>query len=100
MAKKQKAVKDSSITMDNLLGFARVGARAAQAKENIPTGHFDLDFGIHYGTLPGKANLDEMADYDPSKPLGLPTGRVVEIYGPPTCGKSSLAYRVLGFDGS
>jgi len=90
------AKKEEDICIKNLQGFARKGARA-KAKNNIPTGHFDLDFAIHYGMLPGRVDLETLEGYDPSSNLGLPCGRVVEIYGPPGCGKSSLAYRIVGY---
>jgi len=79
----------------NLKGFARKGARAG--KDFIPTGHFELDFAIRYGMLPANLDLDRVDKYDPSKPLGLPLGRLVEIFGPEGGGKSSLCYRVAGY---
>jgi len=72
-----------------------MGARA-RSGENIPTGHFDLDFAIHYGMLPNNIDLDSLEGYDPTVNLGLPSGRAVEIFGPPSCGKSSMAHRVVG----
>jgi len=90
-------VKSSiEIAMDNLKGFVRRGARAKD-KGFIPTGYFDLDFAITYGMLPTKVDLNSLKDYDPSKPLGLPMGRIVEIFGPEGGGKSSLCYRVAGY---
>lgn len=63
---------------------------------NIPTGHFVLDFVIHYGEDPTNINLHDLEDYDPCVPLGLPLGKVVEFFGGEGGGKSSLAYRVAG----
>lgn len=63
---------------------------------NIPTGYFNLDFAIHYGADPGNVNLNEMSNYDPKVPLGLPMGKIVEFYGEEGSGKSYLAYRVVG----
>ena len=47
--------------------------------------------------LPTNLDLDRVKKYDPSKPLGLPLGRLVEIFGPEGGGKSSLCYRVAGY---
>ncbi|HUS49887.1 MAG TPA: hypothetical protein VMZ91_06960 [Candidatus Paceibacterota bacterium] len=84
------------IAIDNLKGFVRKGARAKN-KGFVPTGYFDLDFAISYGMLPTKVDLNNLKDYDPSKPLGLPMGRIVEVFGPEGGGKSSLCYRVAGY---
>ncbi|KKK60043.1 hypothetical protein LCGC14_3028310, partial [marine sediment metagenome] len=84
------------IALENLKGFARKGARAKN-KDFIPTGHFNLDFAIRYGMLPNKVDMNNLRGYDPSKSLGLPTGRLIEIFGPEGGGKSSLCYRVVGY---
>jgi len=84
------------IVLDNLKGFVRKGARAKN-KGFVPTGHFDLDFAIKYGMLPANVDLNALHGYDPSEPLGLPLGRLVELFGAEAGGKSSLAYRVCGF---
>jgi len=83
------------IALSNLRGFVRKGARAKN-KGFIPTGYFDLDFAISYGMLPTKVDFNSI-DYDPSKVLGLPKGRLVEVFGPEGGGKSSLCYRVAGY---
>lgn len=63
---------------------------------NIPTGYFKLDFIIHHGCDPTKIDLNALQGYDPSVPLGLPRGKVVEFFGEEGGGKSSIAYRVVG----
>jgi len=92
MAKKNK----NDDILSNLKGFVRKGA-ASNSKSNIPTGHFPLDFVIHHGILPDKVDLSTREGYDPSKPMGLPMGKLVEIFGEEGGGKSSLAYRVVGY---
>lgn len=91
MAKK----KTFDVAMENLDGFMSKGARE-KVKQNIPTGHFELDFGLHYGCLPSNVDLSTLKNYDPKVPLGLPCGRLVELYGEEGSGKSSLAYRTCG----
>ena len=93
MAKRKKA--DDDVILQNFKGFFRRGAET-RSPGNIPTGHFDLDFVLHYGKLPKEVDLDSLEGYDPSIPLGLPLGKIVEVFGPEGSGKSSLAYRVGG----
>lgn len=81
--------------MKNLKSFIKIGADI-NSPGNIPTGHFNLDFILHYGENPSKIDLSNI-DYDPSKPLGLPLGKLVEVFGEEGGGKSSLAYRVAGY---
>jgi len=88
--------KSRDIPFENLKGFVRKGARAKQ-KDFVSTGHFNLDFALKYGMLPTGVDLNDIHDYDPSRPLGLPLGRIVELFGSEAGGKSSLAYRVCGF---
>jgi len=82
--------------LDNLGGFIRVGAHA-ESKFKVPTGYFNLDFAINFGTLP--SDMVELGSshkvYDPSKPLGIPSGRLVEVFGPEGGGKSYLCYRIV-----
>lgn len=92
MTKKSK--KD--VVLENLKGFVRLGA-STNSPGNVPTGHFNLDFAIHYGMLPKDADFSELKDYDPSVPLGVPRGKLIEIFGEEGGGKSSLAYRIIGF---
>lgn len=79
-----------------LKGFSKGGARE-KSEENIPTGHFVLDFVIQYGTDPTKVDLSHVEGYDPSKTIGIPLGKLVEIFGEEGGGKSSLAYRIIGY---
>lgn len=80
----------------NLKGFCQMGARAS-SPGNIPTGHFHLDFIIQYGMDPGKIDLNKVEGYDPKSTLGIPLGKLVEIFGEEGSGKSSLAYRICGY---
>ena len=92
MAKKDKKM---SAALQNLDGFMTKGAKA-KSKLNIPTGHFIFDFALHYGFLPTNVDFSELEGYDPKVPLGLPCGRLIELYGTEGSGKSSLAYRTCG----
>ena len=84
------------IALGNLGDFFKVGA-SARSPGNIPTGHFELDFAIHHGVSPIKADLSSVEGYDPGKTLGVPLGRLVELFGEEGAGKSSLAYRLVGY---
>jgi recombination protein RecA len=90
-----KNKKDDDI-FKNLKGFCQLGARAS-SPGNIPTGHFHLDFIIQYGSDPTKVDLNKVDGYDPAKTVGIPLGKLVEIYGEEGSGKSSLAYRICGY---
>ena len=97
MARKPKAV--TKVSLGNLEGFLKQGARATSV-DNIPTGHFDLDFALWHGILPTKVDFstDEWKEkYDPNKDLGLPLGKIVEISGSEGSGKSSLCMRIGGY---
>jgi recombination protein RecA len=96
MTKDKKKEPKKDIVLENLKGFVRLGA-SSEISGNVPTGHFDLDFVIHHGTLPSNVDLSTLKDYDPSKSLGLPLGKLVEIFGEEGGGKSSLAYRIVGY---
>ncbi len=91
----KKTTNDDAI-LKNLKGFCQVGARV-KSPGNIPTGHFRLDFAIQYGMDPTKIDLNKIPGYDPSHTLGIPLGKLVEIFGEEGSGKSSLAYRIAGF---
>lgn len=94
MSNKKNKV-DSSL-LKNLKGFCSEGAQF-NSPGNVPTGHFILDFVIHYGMDPTQRNLEVLEKYDPSRVLGLPLGKLVEVFGEEGSGKSSLAYRVCGY---
>lgn len=88
--------KDDDVGFDNLKGFCQLGAHIT-SPGNIPTGHFLLDFAIQYGMDASKTDLSKIDGYDPSKTLGIPMGKLIEIYGEEGSGKSSLAYRIIGY---
>lgn len=91
------AKKDTTdALLKQLKGFSLTGAKF-KSPGNIPTGHFILDFVIHYGCDPTKIDLNAIDGYNPSKSLGLPLGKLVEFFGGEGGGKSSLAYRVCGY---
>lgn len=92
MAKKKT---NPDLGLEHLKSFAVKGAKT-RSIGNIPTGHFQLDFALHFGSLPGNKDFSTIEGYDPSKPLGLPRGRIIEIYGETGSGKSSICYRVIG----
>ncbi len=97
---KKKKRSDIEVAFDNLKGFCQIGARVS-SPGNVPTGHFKLDFAIQYGMDITKTDLSKVEkngnQYDPSKTLGIPLGKLVEIYGEEGSGKSSLAYRIIGY---
>ena len=88
--------KGEDVPMKHLKGFIRKGARA-KSEEWVSTGHFNLDFAVAYGQDANNVDLNDLSNYDPTKSLGLPAGRLVEIFGAEAGGKSSLAYRVCGY---
>lgn len=90
-----KKINMSENAFKHLEGFGITTAKF-NSPGNIPTGHFNLDFAVHFGTSPDNVNLNTLEGYDESKPLGLPLGKVIEISGEEGSGKSSLAYRVVG----
>ena len=96
MAKMAKSKKDNDDIFKNLEGFCQMGARAS-SPGNIPTGHFQLDFIIQYGQDPTKVDLNTIEDYDPRTSIGIPLGKLVEIFGEEGGGKSSLGYRICGY---
>ena len=95
---KSAAATRAAITktiLANLEGIARLGV----GDQNLgfwSTGHFNLDFAITQGTLPVKCDLSKIEDFDPAEPGGVPKGKVVEIFGEPGGGKSSLCLRIVG----
>jgi recombination protein RecA len=94
MAKSKKGGNDD--IFKNLKGFCQMGARDS-SPGNIPTGHFNLDFIIQYGQDPTKIDLNAVEGYDPKTTLGIPLGKLVEVFGEEGSGKSSLAYRICGY---
>ncbi len=88
--------KYSDIGLENLKGFFRRGADT-KIPDWIPTGHFELDFIINYGMKPSDVDLSLLTDYDPSKNIGIPMGKLIELFGEEGSGKSSLAYRAVGY---
>ena len=82
--------------LGGLDGFFRMGAHN-DSPGNIPTGHFMLDFAIQYGMDASKVDLSKVEGYDPGTTLGIPLGPLVEFFGEEGSGKSSLAYRIVGF---
>jgi len=94
MARKKKASDSEENAIKNLEKFIAKGGRERQ--DCIPTGHFTLDFVLNYGVMPPSKNFDEVPKYDPKKRIGIPRGKLVEIFGDSGGGKSSLAYRIAG----
>ncbi len=77
-ADRQKAVENALSQIERQFGkgsIMRLGQREALAIESISTGSISVDHAIGIG--------------------GLPCGRVVEIYGPESSGKTTLALSVI-----
>ncbi|MCL2022820.1 MAG: recombinase RecA [Oscillospiraceae bacterium] len=75
---KQKALDTALLQIEKAYGkgsIMRLGANSALNIEAIPTGSIGLDAAIGIG--------------------GLPRGRIVEIYGPESSGKTTLALHVV-----
>jgi RecA/RadA recombinase len=75
---KQKALDAALAQIDRAFGKGsamRLGSREAIAIEAISTGSLGLDIALGIG--------------------GLPRGRVVEVYGPESSGKTTLALHVI-----
>ena len=62
----------------------------------IPTGHSELDLILSYGENGSTRKLTDIGGYDPTILMGLPRGRIINIYGDEGSGKSSIAYRICG----
>jgi recombination protein RecA len=74
---KQKALETALSNIDRAFGkgsVMRLGEKTSMDVESIPTGSLGLDIALGIG--------------------GLPKGRVVEIYGPESSGKTTLALHV------
>ena len=77
-ADKKKAIDSAMSQIEKMYGkgtIMRLGDRAALNVEVIPTGSLALDVALGIG--------------------GLPKGRVIEIYGPESSGKTTLALHVV-----
>ena len=75
---KQKALEAALAQIDRAFGKGsamKLGSREAMEVEAISTGSLGLDIALGIG--------------------GLPRGRVVEIYGPESSGKTTLALHVI-----
>jgi len=75
---RDKALDAALAQIDKQYGkgsIMRMGEKSSMAIQSIPTGALPLDLALGVG--------------------GLPRGRVVEIYGPESSGKSTLAMHVV-----
>ena len=78
---KDEKLKALSVTMEHLEkdfgsgAVMRLGADSIQDVETISTGSLGLDYALGVG--------------------GLPRGRITEIYGPESSGKTTLAFHVI-----
>ena len=78
MAEKLKALDVTMAHLEKDFGSGtvmRLGDDAVKDVETIPTGSITLDYALGVG--------------------GLPRGRIVEIYGPESSGKTTLAIHVI-----
>ena len=75
---REKALDIALAQIDKQYGkgsIMRMGDKASMAIESVPTGALSLDLALGVG--------------------GLPRGRVTEIYGPESSGKTTLAMHVV-----
>jgi len=78
-AERLKAIEGALVQIERQFGkgsIMRLGARETLALETVPTGSLAVDAAIGVG--------------------GFPRGRVVEVYGPESSGKTTLALSVIG----
>ena len=78
-AERMKAIEGALTQIERQFGkgsIMRMGAREIQPMEFIPTGSLAVDSAIGIG--------------------GFPRGRVIEVYGPESSGKTTLALSVVG----
>jgi recombination protein RecA len=95
MSYTKRKVIHRDVALENLKGFVKKASDIPEP-EFISTGHFALDLAIAHGLMPDKVDFDS-SDFDLANLGGLPLGKLVEIYGTEGSGKSSIAYRVVGF---
>src|SRR5690606_14721563 len=77
-AEKQKALEAALGQIDRAFGkgsIMKLGQREALDIEAVPTGSLGLDIALGIG--------------------GLPKGRIIEVYGPESSGKTTLALHVV-----
>lgn len=91
---KEKVEKGLDVALKNLKGFLKKGS-AIKDPTFVSTGHYKLDLAIAHGISPKDENAD-LSKIDLANFGGLPLGKLVELSGAEGCGKSSLAYRVVG----
>ena len=75
---RQKALEAALAQIDRAFGKGsamKLGSKETMQVESIPTGSLGLDIALGVG--------------------GLPRGRVIEIYGPESSGKTTLALHVI-----
>ncbi len=96
MAKKDAESKDKDIeiALKNLKGFTKK-ASDKEVPTFLSTGHLALDLAIAHGVSPENSDFD-ISGIPADELGGFPLGKLVEVFGPESSGKSSLAYRVVG----
>src|SRR3989475_12779343 len=78
-AERGKAVSAAILAIEKQFGsgsIMKLGSRQRQAVDVIPTGSIALDLALGVG--------------------GIPRGRITEIYGPESSGKTTLCYHIVG----
>lgn len=87
-----KKLKNSKI--DALRTLAKHDPKDDIISEVVPTGHPELDYLISRGLYQDEHGQD--IKYNEEIIYGIPVGKLVQFWGGEGCGKSSLAYRVVG----
>lgn len=75
---KQKAIETALANIEKQFGkgaVMRLGQNASMSVESIPTGSLSLDIALGIG--------------------GVPKGRIIEVYGPESSGKTTLALHII-----
>lgn len=93
-AEKENKTKDIEVALKNLKGFTKK-ASDKDVPSFLSTGHFALDLAIAHGVSPDNQEFD-ISNLKADEIGGFPFGKLVELFGPESSGKSSLAYRVVG----